>query len=291
MAIEPLSWTPRAFALRDALTPEECDVLLGLARASVRRSTVIDSVTGESKIDPIRTSKQTFLSRENEAVMALYERLSAVTLLPWTHNEDLQVLRYDVGEKYDAHEDVGEEGSVSGVELSREGGQRGATVLLYLEEPEEGGETAFPDAKPLPETKADFLAKKDTFSACGWNDGDGFSVKPKKGSAVLFFSFHINRTSDALAGHASCPTLRGTKFTATKWIHESPFSTGTYVTPTCEDVNTECAGWASVGECEKNPGFMMGIESVGACSKSCCARMDRSTLTEIQKTFCVPCDG
>ena len=85
MSIEPLSWTPRAFALRDALTPEECDVLLGLARASVRRSTVIDSVTGESKIDPIRTSKQTFLSRESEAVMTLYERLSAVTLLSLIH--------------------------------------------------------------------------------------------------------------------------------------------------------------------------------------------------------------
>ena len=281
--VTTLSWTPRVFLYENFLSDEECEHMIALGEKKLERSTVVGN-TPDGLFSDVRSSYGTFVTRRlTKTLSEVEDRVAEFSGVPWEHQEQLQLLRYENGQEYKAHHD--------GLSSGENGGNRIATVLMFLSEPEEGGETAFPDAEPLPETKADFLAKKDTFSACGWNDGDGFSVKPKKGSAVLFFSFHINRTSDTLAGHASCPTLRGTKFTATKWIHESPFSTGTYVTPTCEDVKTECAGWASVGECEKNPGFMMGVESVGSCSKSCCARMDRSTLTEIQKTFCVPCDG
>jgi prolyl 4-hydroxylase len=252
--VEPLSWTPRAFALRNILTPEECDAILGRARAAVRRSTVIDSVTGESKIDPIRTSKQTFLARESDVVMALYEKLSAVTLLPWMHNEDLQVLRYDVGEKYDAHEDVGDEGSVSGKELSREGGQRVATVLLYLEEPEEGGETAFPDSEWIDGWRRD----AESWSPCA---AGRVAMKPKRGDGLMFWSVQPNGNIDHRAIHTGCPVLRGTKWTATVWVHATPYRWTPPPEPErppgCADDDDRCRGWANTGECEKNPGFML----------------------------------
>jgi prolyl 4-hydroxylase len=53
----------------------------------------------------------------------------------------LQVLRYELGQKYDAHHDVGELDSKSGQQLAADGGFRAATALLYLSDVEEGGET------------------------------------------------------------------------------------------------------------------------------------------------------
>ena len=97
------------------------------------------------------------------------------------------------------------------------------------------------------------------------------AVKPRRGDAVLFFSFDEAGRSDHASTHASCPTLGGTKWTATKWIHEATFETGTWTRPTCEDKERRCGDWAAAGECAKNPGFMLGTEVAGSCLKSCCA--------------------
>lgn len=61
------------------------------------------------------------------------ERLAAWTHLPLPHQEDTQILRYGPGQKYGAHFDALVEDT-----------PRTATVLVYLEDTEEGGETAFP---------------------------------------------------------------------------------------------------------------------------------------------------
>jgi prolyl 4-hydroxylase len=254
--------------------------LIELGEKKLERSTVLDS-DASGAVSQARTSFGTFVTRRlTETLQRVEDRVAKYSGIPWEHQEQLQLLRYRDGQEYVAHHD--------GI-IGENGGKRIATVLMFLREPTSGGETSFPQATPLPETKAAFLANKDKLSECAWNGGNGFSVIPKKGEAVLFFSFHINGTNDPFANHASCPTLGGTKYTATKWIHENPFETGTAKTPTCTDERELCPVWAEGNECERNPVFMMGEESVGACAKSCCAR-DRSKLTDIQKSFCVPCD-
>ena len=38
----------------------------------------------------------------------------------------------------------------------------------------------------------------------------------------------------------------------------------------CEDENVLCGQWAAVGECAKNPNYMVGTkEAPGFCRKSC----------------------
>jgi hypothetical protein len=56
--------------------------------------------------------------------------------------EPIQVLRYEIGQKYDAHFDYFRDT----VNL-RFGGQRVATVLMYLTDVKRGGETVFPYAE------------------------------------------------------------------------------------------------------------------------------------------------
>ena len=104
------------------MSAQECDEFLEIAEPRVRRSTVIDSVTGESKVDPIRTSEQTFLPRGKFPIVSrVEERLARITMLPAYHGEDMQVLKYQPGQKYDAHHDVGELSSKSGAQLAADG--------------------------------------------------------------------------------------------------------------------------------------------------------------------------
>lgn len=53
--VEIISWRPRAIIIHNFLSPEEADQLIKIATPMMTRSTVVDSVTGESKTDEIRT--------------------------------------------------------------------------------------------------------------------------------------------------------------------------------------------------------------------------------------------
>lgn len=73
------------------------------------------------------------------AYAAIERRLSEWTLTSPGHGEGLQVLRYRKAQKYDAHWDY-----FFDEVNSKNGGNRYATVLMYLEAADEGGETVFP---------------------------------------------------------------------------------------------------------------------------------------------------
>lgn len=72
-----------------------------------------------------------------EQKVANYSRLSEANA------EDMQVLRYEISEEYRDHPDyLSLKRSTKEWEL--DGGNRVATVLIYIGLPEEGGETVFP---------------------------------------------------------------------------------------------------------------------------------------------------
>lgn len=103
----------------------------------MKRSTVVGN-NGDSVLDEIRSSYGTFLDRLHDPmVTSVEQRVAAWTKINLTHQEDLQVLRYGLGQKYGSHYDSLDNDS-----------PRVATVLLYLSDVEEGGETAFPHVSP-----------------------------------------------------------------------------------------------------------------------------------------------
>ncbi|KAF9607382.1 hypothetical protein IFM89_034148 [Coptis chinensis] len=99
------------------------------------------------------------------------------------------------------------------------------------------------------------------------------AVKARKGDALLFFSLHINTTTDPDSTHGSCPVIKGEKWSATRWIHVNGFGHTTeerVASEGCVDENVNCVEWAASGECEKNPLYMVGTKrSVGYCRMSC----------------------
>lgn len=97
------------------------------------------------------------------------------------------------------------------------------------------------------------------------------AVKAKKGDALLFFSLHLDASTDTKSLHGSCPVIEGEKWSATKWIHVRSFEKPTRASSErCVDENENCPAWAKRGECKKNPTYMVGSEgALGYCRKSC----------------------
>ena len=96
-----------------------------------------------------------------------------VSHIPEENGEGMQVLHYVNGQKYEAHHDYFHD-TVNPQKSN--GGQRVATMLMYLTTVEEGGETVFPNS-----------AEKvvgEQWSECARR---GLAVKTQKGDALLFF--------------------------------------------------------------------------------------------------------
>lgn len=258
--VTQLSWSPRAFLYKNFLTDEECDHLIELSKDKLEKSMVADNESGKSIQSEVRTSSGMFLNKQqDEIVSGIEARIAAWTFLPVENGESMQVLHYMNGEKYEPHFDFFHDKA-----NQRLGGHRVATVLMYLSNVEKGGETIFPHA----EGKLS-QPKDESWSECAHK---GYAVKPRKGDALLFFSLHLDATTDSKSLHGSCPVIEGEKWSATKWIHVADFEKPVRQASedrVCADENENCARWAKVGECEKNPLYMVGKGGNGKCMKSC----------------------
>lgn len=204
---EVLSWEPRAFLYHNFLSKEECEYLISLAKPHMKKSTVVDSATGGSKDSRVRTSSGTFLRRgQDKVIRTIEKRISDFTFIPAENGEGLQVLHYEVGQKYEPHFDYFHDDF-----NTKNGGQRIATLLMYLSDVEEGGETVFPSAK----VNSSSIPFYNELSECAKR---GISVKPKMGDALLFWSMRPDGTLDPTSLHGGCPVIKGDKWSSTKWI-------------------------------------------------------------------------
>lgn len=261
--VKQVSWKPRAFVYKGFLTDLECDHLISIAKSELKRSAVADNLSGESKLSEVRTSSGMFISKNKDAIVSgIEDKISSWTFLPKENGEHIQVLRYEHGQKYDPHYDY----FADKVNIAR-GGHRVATVLMYLTNVTKGGETVFPNAE-LQESPHHKLSETDEdLSECGKK---GVAVKPRRGDALLFFSLHPNAIPDTLSLHAGCPVIEGEKWSATKWIHVDSFDKTVGAGGDCTDQHESCERWAALGECTKNPEYMVGTSGLpGYCRKSC----------------------
>ena len=189
---------PNIAVIRGLLSDEECDEVIRLSRGKMKTSQVVDRESGGSYESSVRKSEGSHFERgENELVRRIEARLSALVDLPVNRGEPLQILHYGPGGEYKAHQDFFEPKDPGSAVLTRVGGQRIGTVVMYLNDVPEGGETAFPDI--------------------------GFSAKPIKGSAVYFEYQNAGGQLDYRCLHAGMPVIRGDKWIMTKWLRERPY--------------------------------------------------------------------
>lgn len=193
------SQRPRVIVFGDVLSTEECDALVRLSEAKLERSRIVDPSTGVESEHAERTSDGTwFLLEENPLVATIDRRLSELMRWPLENGEGLQILHYTVGGEYKPHFDYFDPGEPGSTPHVNKGGNRVATLVIYLCDVEAGGATIFPDA--------------------------GLSVSPVKGNAV-FFSYDTPSPS-SLTLHGGAPVVRGEKWIATRWVRERAYKDG-----------------------------------------------------------------
>ncbi|CAB4262821.1 unnamed protein product [Prunus armeniaca] len=259
--VRQISWNPRAFVYEGLLTDAECDHLISIAKSELKRSAVADNLSGQSKLSEVRTSSGMFIPKAKDPIVAgIEDKIATWTFLPKENGEDIQVLRYEPGQKYEPHYDY----FADKVNIAR-GGHRVATVLMYLTDVTKGGETVFPEAEVPSRRKASEVDH--SLSECAKK---GIAVKPRRGDALLFFSLTPHAVPDQKSLHAGCPVIEGEKWSATKWIHVDSFDKNLDAGGNCADLNESCERWAALGECTKNSEYMVGSPDLpGYCRRSC----------------------
>lgn len=186
---------PRVVVLGGLLADDECDALIALARPQLARSRTVDNRDGSEIVHAARTSHSMALQPGQDALCQRIEaRIAQLLEWPVEHGEGLQVLRYATGAQYAPHYDYFEPDAPGTPVLLQHGGQRVASLVMYLNTPERGGATRVPDVH--------------------------LDVAAVKGNAVFFSYDRPHPMTRTL--HAGAPVLAGEKWVATKWLRERP---------------------------------------------------------------------
>lgn len=188
---------PRVVVFSDLLSHDECDGIIALAAKRLARSETVATGGDGSEVNAARTSEGMFFERcETELIRRVESRIATLLRWPLDHGEGLQVLRYRPGAEYQPHYDYFDPAHVSTPNILKRGGQRVGTLVIYLNTPEAGGSTIFPDI--------------------------GLDVAPVKGHAVFFSYDRPHPSTQTL--HGGSPVIAGEKWVATKWLRQGVFN-------------------------------------------------------------------
>ena len=154
---------PYIFVIDDFLTDEECEFIKEVSKDGLKLAGVSYLNKDKTKYESNyrgRTNSSKWISKEKYPEMKkISQRIGEMMNCDYRNFEDFQVIHYNVSEEYKYHFDAyDKEDKEKYKKYCSERGNRIGTVLVYLNDVEEGGETTFPE----------------------------FQVKPKKGSLLLF---------------------------------------------------------------------------------------------------------
>ena len=192
MNFDVLCRDPQILLVHDFVTEAEAAYLIAAGDRLMKRSTVVCDEPGGC-VDARRTSTSAHLGYDAN-VEQIRQRAREFARLSTC--ETIQVVKYAETQRFDAHWDQFDPTTKEGAREIRTGGQRAATLLVYLQCPEAGGATVFPTV--------------------------GLSVLPKARAAVFWRHQLPNGQNDPRTLHGGAPVVRGTKAAANIWLRLPP---------------------------------------------------------------------
>ena len=166
----------------------ECKAIINAAKErGLRRSTVLS----DTSVQKSRTSSNTFLSPDEEAVQPFLDKVELLLGIPRKYYEDVQVVHYKKGQQYKPHFDACFKCD-NGADVRRR-----YTVLMFLNDVPEGGDTSFPELD--------------------------IRVKPKAGTLVVWKNMDELERIVKESLHAGTPVCKGEKWACQIWIRDAPY--------------------------------------------------------------------
>ena len=180
----------------DFIEHDLCDEIIRLAKPNLKRAGV--SVMESNNISTGRTNFSHWIKKHmNEKLQNLAEECAClVDCEDCNCFEDFQTIYYDVGQEYKYHYDAYDKNEPEKYKKFCKYGNRLVTVLGYLNDVEEGGETRF--------------------------DKLDLSVQPKKGRIIIFENLKPDGSVHELSRHAGLPVKKGEKWAFNLWLRERP---------------------------------------------------------------------
>jgi len=180
--------------INNLLNDNECDELIEYAKT---KNFITSETTGDNGniTSDYRTSTQIWIDDRHHAIARKITNITEKLIgLPKQNMESLQFVRYDVSGYFKQHYDP----EVDKKKVTSNIIDRAHTLLIYLNDVEDGGGTEFVNLK--------------------------LTIKPKKGTAVYFKSLNDNGELLVNSLHQGLPILKGEKFIVNKWIHLNKFN-------------------------------------------------------------------
>jgi prolyl 4-hydroxylase len=181
------------FVVRNFLTPEECRSVIEL----IDKDRVPSGLLAPSADPEFRTSESCNLRIEDRANQLVEAKVNRLTGIQPEHGEAIQGQRYAVGQQFKPHHDFFHTSEPYWPEQERQGGQRTWTAMIFLNEPEAGGQTFFPQAN--------------------------VRVTPRTGNLLLWNNMDEWGQPNPNSLHTGCPVEAGVKYVITKWYRERPW--------------------------------------------------------------------
>lgn len=178
------------------LSDFECDHVIAISTPLFVVSQIVSSESAD--FHEGRNSYTAMLNKNEDPILqTIYERASELLELPVEHLEYGQCVSYSEGQEYQAHFDTIDEDTPLGQSIVSRVGQRAVTLLIYLNDDFDGGETYFPVLD--------------------------YKVTPRKGTALVFRDLDVDNKVDPYSFHAGLPVFQGRKYAFNLWGWTQPF--------------------------------------------------------------------
>jgi prolyl 4-hydroxylase len=181
------------FVVKNFLTAAECQALMKRIDADKQPSKIL----AEDPDPEFRTSETCNLDPREPLTRQIEAKITGLMGIDPAHGETIQGQRYAVGQQFKAHHDFFYPSEPYWVEQEKIGGQRTWTVMMFLNEPEAGGQTFFEKAQ--------------------------IRVSPRAGNLLTWNNLDEHGEPNLNSLHQGMPVEAGVKYIITKWYRERPW--------------------------------------------------------------------